>query len=63
MYNPERFFSAEFASVEDELELTKQIFPTGTWRLNEYYERMGLPRREKAGSPILGIFTILDKWE
>jgi hypothetical protein len=49
MYNPTRFFSNERISPEDELELTKQIFLTGTWRLNEYYERMGIPSLEKEG--------------
>jgi hypothetical protein len=46
MYNPRRFFSSEPISLEDELELTKQIFLTGTWRLNEYYERMCIPSME-----------------
>jgi hypothetical protein len=45
MYNPQRFFSSEAISLEDELELTKQMFLTGTWRLNEYYDRMNIPSR------------------
>jgi hypothetical protein len=48
MYSPERFFSNRQISIEDELEFTKQIFLTGTWRLNEYYERMGIPSLEAA---------------
>jgi hypothetical protein len=46
MYNPEIFYSAKPVTSEDELEFTKQVFLTGTWRLNEYYERMGIPRQE-----------------
>jgi hypothetical protein len=46
MYNPRIFFSKKPVSVEDELEFTKQIFLTGTWRLNEYYDRMGIPARK-----------------
>ena len=42
MYNPETFFSQEPITAEDELEFTKQVFLTGTWRLNEYYDRMGI---------------------
>lgn len=49
MYNPQRFFSTEPTAIEDKLEFTKQIFLTGTWRLNEYYERMCIPGIEKAG--------------
>jgi len=49
MYNPERFFSGGGVSIEDDLEMTKQIFLTGTWRLNEFYDRMGIPS-QKAGS-------------
>jgi len=43
MYNPKRFFSDGQVSLEEDLELTKQIFIAGTWRLNEYYDRMGIP--------------------
>ena len=47
MYNPERFFSSgDGVSVEEDLEMTKQIFLAGTWRLNEFYERMGLPAQK-----------------
>jgi len=40
MYDPQTFSSSDAASLEDELEFTKQIFLTGTWRLNEYYDLM-----------------------
>ena len=43
MYDPKKFYSARPTTVEEELEFTKQIFLTGTWRLNEYYERMSIP--------------------
>lgn len=42
MYRSEIFFTSKPADIKDELEFTKQIFLTGTWRLNEYYERMGI---------------------
>jgi hypothetical protein len=42
MYNPQTFASPKATSQEDELEFNKQIFLTGTWRLNEYYDRMGI---------------------
>ena len=42
MYNPDTFFSSKPVTIEDELEFTKQIFLTGTWRLNTYYDRMGI---------------------
>ena len=48
MYDPEKFDSSHPTSVEDELEFTKQIFLTGTWRLNDYYECMRIPLRKKA---------------
>ena len=50
MYNPQKFDSSFPTSIEDELEFTKQIFLTGTWRLNDYYENMRIPLREKAES-------------
>jgi len=50
MYSPEKFYSSHPASIEDELEFTKQIFLTGTWRLNDFYDRMGIPLGEKAES-------------
>ena len=50
MFNPERYFSTATVAIEDDLEFTKQIFLTGTWRLNEYYERMGIPSVNKAES-------------
>jgi len=47
MYNPERFFSSGGGvSIEDDMEMTKQIFLAGTWRLNEFYERMGIPSQK-----------------
>ena len=46
MYNPQTFFSSKPVTIEDELELTKQVFLTGTWRLNEYYDRMGIEMAE-----------------
>jgi hypothetical protein len=46
MYNPVRFFSNKQITPEEELEFTKQIFLTGTWRLNEYYDRMRIPSQE-----------------
>lgn len=42
MYEPQTFGSPTPVSLEDELEFTKQIFLTGTWRLNDYYDRMGI---------------------
>jgi hypothetical protein len=42
MYSPMKFFSKKI-SPEVDLEFTKQIFLTGTWRLNEFYDRMGIP--------------------
>jgi hypothetical protein len=43
MYNPERYFSTSKVTVEEDLELTKQIFLAGTWRINKYYDRMRIP--------------------
>jgi hypothetical protein len=48
MYSPEVFFSGKPASIADELEFTKQIFLTGKWRLNEFYERMRIPSNAEA---------------
>ena len=42
MYNPQTFNSSESITAEDELEFAKQIFLTGTWRLNEYYDLIGI---------------------
>lgn len=39
MYNPQTFSSPKPVTIEIELEITKQIFLTGTWRLNEYYDK------------------------
>ncbi|MDR1931495.1 MAG: hypothetical protein LBQ57_01615 [Spirochaetales bacterium] len=49
MYSPETFYSAEPITPEDELEFTKQIFLTGTWRLNKYYDLMRISDKEPAG--------------
>jgi hypothetical protein len=43
MYSPEVFYASKPSDVNVELEFTKQIFLTGKWRLNEYYDRMGIP--------------------
>jgi hypothetical protein len=43
MYSPEVFFASKPDNIADELEFTIQIFLTGKWRLNIYYERMGIP--------------------
>ena len=42
MYNPETFSTPGQVSPEQKLEFTIAIFLTGGWRLNEYYERMGI---------------------
>jgi hypothetical protein len=42
MYTPLTFASPKPIPPEDDLEFAKQIFLTGTWRLNEYYDRMGI---------------------
>ena len=52
MYSPTRFFSSSKVTVEEDLELTKQIFLAGTWRLNEFYDRMGIPSKNKAEAAI-----------
>jgi uncharacterized protein YaaN involved in tellurite resistance len=46
MYNPQRFFFNEIPQDVD-LEFTKQIFLTGTWRLNEFYDRMQIPPQKQ----------------
>jgi hypothetical protein len=48
-YSLQRFFSSEPNTPEEKLEFTKQIFLTGIWRFNEYYERMCIPAREMVG--------------
>ena len=50
MYNPQTFFASKPVTVEDELEFTKQVFLTGTWRLNNYYDRMGIGVKEPAAA-------------
>ncbi len=47
MYKPQTFSSPSPISLEDGLEFTKQIFLTGTWKLNEYYDRMGIETVDK----------------
>ena len=42
MYNPQTFSTSGELTLADELEFTIQIFLTGGWRLNEYYDRMGI---------------------
>jgi len=42
MGNPQTFFSSDKISVDDEYELTIQMFLTGSWKLSEYYERLGI---------------------
>ena len=50
MYSPQVFYSLKPKKLEDELEFTKQIFLTRTWKINEYYERMGINKTETAGA-------------
>jgi len=42
MGNPQTFFSSDKISIEDEYELTIQMFLTGSWKLSEYYRRLGI---------------------
>ena len=42
MGNPQTFFSSDKISVDDEYELTVQMFLTGSWKLSEYYNRLGI---------------------
>ena len=42
MGNPQTFFSSNEISIEDKYELTVQMFLTGSWKLSEYYERLGI---------------------
>ena len=44
MYSPDTYFSSKPITIEEELEFTKQIFLTGTWQLNSYYDKMGISR-------------------
>jgi len=48
MYSPKSYFVPGEFSLEEKAEFTKRIFLTGTWRLNEFYDRMGLPSQKKA---------------
>ena len=47
MYKPKTYFSAKPITTEDVLEFTKQVFLTGTWQLNTYYDKMGIGTEEK----------------
>jgi hypothetical protein len=49
MYSPQKFFANEI-SPDVDIEFTKQIFLTGTWRINEFYERMGIPEQRSQES-------------
>jgi hypothetical protein len=42
MGNPETFFSSDKLSNKEKYELTIQMFLTKSWKLNEYYDRMGV---------------------
>jgi len=42
MGNPQTFFSSDNISVEEKYELTIQMFLTGSWKLSEYYKRLGI---------------------
>jgi hypothetical protein len=47
MGSPQKFYSQQPASPEDELEFTKQIFLTGGWRLNALYDRVYGPMKRE----------------
>jgi hypothetical protein len=57
MYSPEVFFSSKPATA-DEMEFTKQVFLTGKWRLNELYDRMGIPADKKEKAEVLSIIPV-----
>jgi hypothetical protein len=42
MGKPDTFFSSDKLSVEEKYELTIQMFLTKSWKLNAYYDRMGV---------------------
>ena len=42
MGSPQTFFSSDKISVEEKYELTIQMFLTKSWKLSEYYERLGI---------------------
>jgi hypothetical protein len=44
MFNSKISFSPRPLSLKDEFKFTKQIFLEGAWRLNEYDDRMGIPK-------------------
>jgi hypothetical protein len=41
MGNPQTFFGSQSLSIEDKYELTVQMFLTMSWKLSEYYKRIG----------------------
>jgi hypothetical protein len=42
MGNPQTFFSSDNVSIDDKYELTIQMFLTGSWKLSEIYDRIGV---------------------
>ena len=42
MGDPQTFFSSDKVSTDDKYELTIQMFLTGSWKLAELYDRMGV---------------------
>ena len=42
MGNPQTFFSSDNVSLDDKYELTIQMFLTESWKLSEYYKRLGI---------------------
>jgi hypothetical protein len=47
MYEPERFYCpGDDISIDEDLEMTKQIFLAGVWRVSELYERMRITPKE-----------------
>lgn len=50
MYSPETFrCPGGDTSVEEDLEMAKQIFLVGTWRISELHERMGMSAKAMGG--------------
>jgi hypothetical protein len=50
MYSPQVSFTPKPGNIADELEFTTRIFLTGKWRLNIYYDRMGIPAKVESGA-------------
>lgn len=42
MGNPQTFFSSGDVDLHNKYELTIQMFLTGSWKINLYYEKMGI---------------------